>query len=211
MSRCANEEWNLTLNRCVSSVFVCLFFRLCVVVLSVLWYGSQPSLCQLPSARRESPHQYHVNRRRNWQAELCVSAFVCFLSQSFFFIFRGFYCAYMCVCAIFTPESVVSAVKWCVWVAIGWLVSLRGSSGSKDRCSGAAGGEPPRRPPAAAPPLWASSSERCRGSWEAAPGSWGPDAGKRCSGCREEGFVCVRVCLCSCVFCWGIPSRFVYQ
>lgn len=98
-----------------------------------------------------------------------------------------------------SAECVVFPVRWCVRIAIGCLVSLRGSSGSKGRCSGAAGGELLRGPPATVPSLWASSSERCLGCWEAAPGSWGPDAGKRCLGYKEEGCVCMCAFVCVCV------------
>lgn len=50
------------------------------------------------------------------------------------------------------------------------------------------------------------------GSLEAAPGSWGPEAGKRSWGYGEQGGVCVGrlVRVCVCVFCGGIPNRFVY-
>lgn len=46
------------------------------------------------------------------------------------------------------------------------------------------------------------------GRLEAAPGSWGPDAGKRSLGYGEEGCVCVCVCLLGfvCVL-WGDPKQ----
>lgn len=162
-------------------------------------YGSLPSTCQLPS----SPQSHHINimftGSRNWQAALSVLLHLFASSQTVFFFFRCL-CAQSCVCD--TAECAVSPVRWYVWIVIGWLVSLRGSSRSKGRCSGAAVGELEWSPPATALSLWASSSKRClvAGRRLQAPGALmlGKDAWD-----TEKRVMCMSVFVC---VLWGDPK-----
>lgn len=182
-------------------VFVCLFFFFCLfgLVLSVVWVWIPPFNLSVAIQPTESPHQYHVYRKQELtSSSLCAPAFVCFFSNCFFF-FRCL-CAQSCVCD--TAECAVSPVRWYVWIVIGWLVSLRGSSRSKGRCSGAAVGELEWSPPATALSLWASSSKRClvAGRRLQAPGALmlGKDAWD-----TEKRVMCMSVFVC---VLWGDPK-----
>ena len=190
---------------------------LCSLVCLYLFWLLRLSCGMDQSAAIQPPESQHINTMfpggRDWRA-VSFAFLHSFVSSQAFFFSPTCVCAYI-MCAqirlLMPPasaECVAFPVRWCVRIAIGWLVSLRGSSGSKGRCSGAAGEEPLRGPPATVPSLWASSSERRLGCWEAAPGSWGPDAGKRCLGYKEEGCVCMCVCLFVfvCVL-WGDPKQ----
>lgn len=169
-------------------------------------YGWIPSFCQLPSNPQRVTsisclQEAGIDDQKVF-LHLLVSS-----QSSFLFCFSGVYvrtCVhkrFACSRHLHSSGVCVFPVRQCAWIAIGWLVSLRGSSGSKGMRSGAAEGRAGRCPPATAPSLWASSSERCLGSWEAAPGSWGPDAGRRCLGDASrwrDMCMCMFICVCVC-------------
>lgn len=132
--------------------------------------------------------------------QLSLCSCICLLLLKLFFFFFRCLCAQSCVCD--TAECAVSPVRWYVWIVIGWLVSLRGSSRSKGRCSGAAVGELEWSPPATALSLWASSSKRClvAGRRLQAPGALmlGKDAWD-----TEKRVMCMSVFVC---VLWGDPK-----
>lgn len=197
------------LRHCFFCLFLFIYYEL--LCLSCGMDSSLHSVSCHP-AHRESPHQYHVYRRQH-----CLCRCICL-----FHLRAGFLqvsvcvhiCVHKCVCvyAICTPECVVFPVRQYVGIAIGWLVSLKGSSGSNGRCFRAAGGVPGDVPQ---PQRLPSGFPAPSGAWVAGRqllGLWCRDEmlGRQ-RWCEEEGYVYVYVCLCLCVFCWGIPSKFVYR